>query len=275
MMEMFLDEKNIPYKDISHSSELSPKENIENINKVNSMIQFLIDMNNSKLMYELYLLMENQIITYNKYIEHRVLELTLEQYDLFIKNNLTMDRFTKKPFEVDSIVVCEYESIKYKCFGSKAEISDMLNKYNEYSCEDKGFFYLMSKLRGDFGRGLYVCNTLNDQSNYLFNTLIFEKLNILSRNSDGYIYYVEGEYTGLMSRCVFGELEGMYVLKECITSRPTEQKEELALYGEIEVDDIVMLPKEDKFELKLMESLSHLDVDVSFRKNNELEDAKG
>lgn len=261
---------------IHNNLDLTTMQDIDSINVINSMIEFLIKMNNSKLMYELYLLMYNQIKEYNKFQTTRVLELTKEQYNLFMEKGILLNRFTEEPFNVDSVVVCGYEKLKYKFFNYESEIDKFIAKFNAKHDEDKGFLFLTSKINGYLGEGLYTCNESDDISSCLFNNLIHDKLEVLWRKTDGYLYFAEGIYTGMIKKCVYGELEGIYVLTENLSELPKKQQEELSLYGELEVDYDVntTVDSKDDFESKLMDSLAHLNVNVNVS-TNEDENAMG
>ena len=110
--------ENIVHTPESSLKKIIPNKNIYKdisvINRINTTIEFLINMKNTKLIYELYGLMESQIQIYNEYETYRVLELTLEQFDIFKRNNIEMEIFKKEPFFVDSILVYQKRSINYK-----------------------------------------------------------------------------------------------------------------------------------------------------------------
>lgn len=271
-------------KNIRYSSDLLTKEFIRNkdiysyishINEINQTIEFLINMNNSKLMVELYRLMENQIRIYDVYGCSRVLELTAEQFKIFKKYNIGAEMFEVEPFSVDSILVYEIKMIDYKYFNSEAEIDSFISNYNKKQCDSEGLYFLTSASKNSLGSGLYVCNKNDEVSDCLFNNLIMDRLGMLSRNSDGYIYFLEGQYTGLIKRCIYGELKGMYVLMEELSNKPVKNKEELCLYGDIDIEGEILISKDEEFNLKLQENLPDYKLKLSCVKDEIIEGAKG
>lgn len=254
--------ENVAYSSESSLKEVIPtKDNnksVFDINKINTTIEFLINMKNSKLIYELYRLMENQIRIYNEYETHKVLEITSEQLEIFTRNNIKMEIFQKEPFFIDSILVYEKKSIEYKLFGSESELDRFILEYNKKLDEDKGLYFLTSNVKGYLGKGLYVCNKGDEVSDYLFNNLIGDRLNLIAKNSNGYIYFLEGKYSGLIKRCILGKLEGTYILVDSLNEQPIKNKEELYLYGEINNDESIGLTKDEQFNLKLQESFPDL-----------------
>lgn len=259
--------KIIPSKDI--------KDDIPVINRINPTIEFLINMENSKLMHELYRLMENQIQIYNEYKSYKVLELTSEQLDIFYKSNIELEIFKKEPFFVDSILVYEKRNINYKFFDSKSEVNKFVDEYKKKYTNDKGLYFLTSNTKGYLGKGLYVCCKDDENSDYLFNNLIADRLSLISRNSDGYIYFLEGQYSGLVKRCILGDLEGMYVLVDSLVEKPIKNREELYLYGEMGDEESTALNKDEAFNLKLQENLPDLDIRLSSVNDEIIEEAMG
>lgn len=249
--------------------------NISNINKINNTIEFLIKMNNSKLLYELYDLMQNQIQIYNENKTYRVLELTLEQLDIFNKNNMEIELLKREPFSIDSIVVYEERSISYKFFASQTEINKFILEYNKEFTSDEGLYFLTSNAKGYLGKGIYVCDVNDKYSELLFNNLISDKLHVLSRNSDGYMHFLEGEYNGLIKKCILGDLKDMYILVNPLLKRPAKKKEELFLYGELENEEAIVATKDEDFNLKLQKNLPDLNISLSSVSYDVEEDAMG
>lgn len=259
--------ENIAHNPESSLKKIIPKKDIKEcipvINKINTTIEFLISMKNSKLIYELYRLMEGQVQIYDEYGTHRVLELTSEQFSIFSKNNIEMEIFKKEPFLVDSILVYEKRKINYKFFNSEAEINKFIVNYNRNHETDEGLYFLTSNTKGYLGKGLYVCDKDDENSDCLFNNLVRDRLSFISRNSNRYIYFLEGEYSGLIKRCVLGELEGVCILVDSLIKKPIKNKEELYLYGEIDSEEYTTLTKDEEFNLKLQENLPDLNIKLS------------
>lgn len=259
--------ENIAHTPESSLKKIIPNKNINKdipgINRINATIEFLINMKNSKLMYELYRLMEDQIQIYNEYETYRVLELTSEQFDIFKRNNIKMEIFKKEPFLVDSILVYQKRSINYKFFGSESEVNKFILEYDKKCESDKGLYFLTSNVKGYLGEGLYVCDRDDEDSDCLFNNLISDRLSLISRSSDGYIYFLEGEYSGLVKKCILGDLEGMYILVDSLIKKPVKNREELYLYGEIDDEEYTALTKDEELNLKLQENLPDLNIKLS------------
>lgn len=265
---------NVPDKNVNKDNE-NIFNNISIINKINNTIEFLINMNNSKLLYELYSLMENQIQIYDENKTYRVLELTQEQLNIFKKNNIEMEIFKKEPFCIDSIIVYEKRNIEYKFFGSQSEIERINLEYNKEFKRDEGLYFLTSNVKGYLGKGLYVCDIKDESSDILFNNLISDKLHVLSRNSNEYIHFLEGEYNGLIKKCILGNLEGMYVLVNPLSKRPAKNKEELCLYGDIEDEESNVISKDEEVNLILQKNLPDLTISLSSVSCEIEEDAMG
>lgn len=268
-------------KNNQYDSILKDGENIKNLesdinkfNSINKTIEFLLKMNGSKLICELYGFLKKQIKTYSEISTYRVLELTKEQLSLFKQYSVSLEIFKESPFSIDSILVYEYDSIEYNYYNSSTELDKIISKnINSLSVKD-GLYYLTSNVKGYLGNGMHVSNINDEESCYTFNNLIYDRLSLLSRTSDGYIYYVSGKYSGLIKKCIYGKLKGVYVICDNLTLTPVKQREELCLYGEIEVsDDIYTLDDDDVFNLKLQENLPG--VKLSFVKDEIMEDAKG
>ena len=271
--------ENIVHTPESSLKKIIPNKNIYKdisvINRINTTIEFLINMKNTKLIYELYGLMESQIQIYNEYETYRVLELTLEQFDIFKRNNIEMEIFKKEPFFVDSILVYQKRSMNYKFFRSESEVNKFILEYDKKYESDKGLYFLTSNVKGYLGKGLYVCDKDDENSDCLFNNLISDRLGLISRNSDGYIYFLEGEYSGLVKKCILGDLEGMYILVDSLIKKPTKNREELYLYGEIDDEECTTLTKDEELNLKLQENLPDLNIKLSSVNYEVIEGAMG
>lgn len=235
---------------------------ITEANKLNRIIDFLSELNFSKLRYELYDFMKKQIRVYNKYESFKVLELTKEQLDIFNSRNISIDEFKKEPFTVDAVVVHEEKEIEYKYFDSELELNKFLENYNRKINEDRGLYFLTSYAKGCFGDGLYVCDNNSELSQILFNNCINEKVDFLYRNGNDNLYFACGKYKGMTKRCISGKLEGMIVLLDNLDRKPKLYTENISLYGEYE--DILTLTKDEEMDLKLQENLGEVGIGLSF-----------
>lgn len=268
------DEKNISYDSVSIKKEFKQSNlNIQLTNKINDTIEFLIDMSSPKLMEELYGFMKSQIKTYDKYENCRVLEITSEQLNVFEDSNISIEIFREEPFNVDSIVVYENREIDYKYIDSELELNKFLVSHDNQVMEDKGLYFLTSYAKGYLGAGIYVCDEENDNSIYLFNNIINDRIQVLSR-SGNYLKFVRGHYCGNIKRCILGNLEGMVVLMDTVKEKPCFYKEELSLYGKIRNESSI-ISKEEKFNLRLQESLPEYNLKLSSIEHEICEDAKG
>lgn len=99
-------------KNNQYDSILKDGENIKNLesdinkfNSINKTIEFLLKMNGSKLICELYGFLKKQIKTYSEISTYRVLELTKEQLSLFKQYSVSLEIFKESPFSIDSILV--------------------------------------------------------------------------------------------------------------------------------------------------------------------------
>lgn len=268
------DEKNISHSSVSIEKEFEQSNlNIQLINKINDTIKFLIDMGSPKLMHELYGFMKNQIKTYNKYEDSRVLEITSEQLNVFEDSNISIEIFREEPFNVDSIVVYENKEIDYKYIDSELELNKFLINLDNHATEDKGLYFLTSYAKGYLGAGVYVCDEESDNSNYLFNNIINDKIQVLSRNGK-HLKFLKGHYHGNIKKCILGGLEGIVILTDAVKEKPCLYKEELSLYGKIR-NDFSTLSKDEQFNLRLQENLPEYNLKLSSTEYEICEDAKG
>lgn len=237
-------------------------EYISNMNKINYTIEFLVKINSEQLMKELYSLMESQICIYRDIKMSRILELTVEQFDILKKYNVELEYFKSEPFLIDSITIYEKVRLNYKYYDSESEIDSFLEEYDKKQEGARGLYFITSNLKGILGSGIYVCDMYNINSEYLFNNFIQDRVDILSRSSK-YIYYLEGEYSGIVKRCIFGELQNMCILLEPLKEYPLKNKERLSSYGLIDTGSQDAVRVSDEFGLKLQESILNIDTKLS------------
>ena len=252
------------------------KENLLDVNQVNTInntLDFLIKMNSSNLLLELYNFMKKQIRNYSEYDNERVLEITPEQLAIFTNHNINLDIFKKEPFSINSILVYENTQINYRYYDSTAGISRLKDETSKILSNDAGLYYLTLNKMGYLGNGVYVCDIDENESCYLFNNLIYDRLNMLSKSSDGYIHFLEGSYYGLIKKCIYGSLKGMKIIPVNIYNLSRRNKEELSLYGEVSEELSSQNIKELNMNLKIQESLP--DIRLSSISDEILDSAKG
>lgn len=247
--------------------------NIQLINRINDTIKFLIEMDSPKLIEELYQYMKGQIRIYDKYDIFKVLELTTEQVQIFKNKGIDIELFKEEPFNVDSVVVYENKELNYKYIDSELELNKFLLNYEDKVQEDKGLYFLTTYVRGYLGEGIYVCDEDTEESNYLFNNFINDRIYALSRNDNKYVHFLQGYYNGTVKRCIMGELKGAVILVEPIKHEPLLNKEELCLYGEIEKE--ILINPECEFNNRIREVLSDCSLRLSSIDSEILEDAQG
>ena len=266
----------VPYSK-SQIKNINSKKNtrldINRVNNINNTIEFLLKMNNSNLLFELYNFMKAQVITYSQYNNHKVLELTQEQLLLLEKYKIDLELFKNNPFNIDSIVVYQNRYITYRYFDSESELNKFESKSNSNFTDDIGLYYLTLNNFGYLGEGLYVCDIEEDDSCYLFNNLIYDRINMINKMSDGYIYFLEGNYSGLVKKCIYGKLKGMSVIIDKIKNKHIKKKEELHLYGEISESEYNYNVKDINLDLKLQQNFSG--IRLSSVKDEVLISAKG
>ena len=246
---------------------------ISQVNTINNTLDFLIKMNNSNLLVELYNFLKKQIKNYSAYNNQRVLEITAEQLAIFTNNNIDLDMFKKEPFSINSIIVYENTQINYRYYDSTIGISNLKDESNKILSKDFGLYYLTLNKTGYLGSGVYVCDIDENESCYLFNNLIYDRLNILSKSSDGYIHFLEGNYCGIIKNCIYGSLKGIKIIPSNIYNISKRNKEELSLYGEVSEELSNKNIKELNMYLKIQESFP--EIRLSNITDEILDSAKG
>ena len=247
---------------------------INSLDKINIVMEFLIKMNSDKLLEELYDYMKSQVSKYISTSETSVLEITPNQLELFDKNNISLEFFTGSPFNVDAVVVLENKKIDYKYVDSEIEVNRFVSSYNSDIIGRKGLYFLTLDFSGCLGDGIYVCDRNKSESNYLYNQFVNQRRNIMSRNSQEYLYYAIGTYEGPIKRCVWGDLEGMVVLCNPIKSRPIMSKESLELYGNLVLSSTKNTSKDEEFIGNVSRCLPNYTLRMSSVKYT-INDAKG
>ena len=258
-------------KDIN--SKKNNRLDIDRVNSINNTIEFLLKINSSNLLFELYNFIKEQIITYPECDNYKVLELTQEQFLLLEKYKIDLKLFESNPFNIDSIVVYQNRYISYRYFDSEPALKKFETMLNKGIDSDIGLYYLTLNKMGYLGAGLYVCDIEDNDSCYLFNNLIYDRINAINKISDGYLYFLEGTYSGLVKKCVHGKLKGVNIIIDEIKKAPVKNKRELCLYGEVSEPECNYDSKDLNMHLKLQENLPG--VGLSCIKDEILSSAKG
>ena len=205
--------------------------NICIMNKNLGAIDFLLSTNSKNLSMELYTLMKKQISeSFNS--EYKFLNLTKLQLEIFNTYKINLRIFLNSPFNVDYVNVIDSGEIECKIVDNELNIAKL--KEDLILNEDMGLRLVTGYGLGHMGKGIYGCDVNDEESYFAFNSVISDRVNILSRNEITEVSYAEGSFSGLYKKCLCGKLEGMVLLLDGIMSNLDFDKESLEYY---EVDE--------------------------------------
>lgn len=201
--------------------------NIEKVNQLLVSMKFLLDVNSKNLSLELYKLLKNQIsVSYDG--EHKFLDITKKQVELLNFFKFDFKDFLKEPFCVDFVNLVDIGEVYYKVIDKESNISRV--KEDIFLNEDIGLGIITGYGYGHIGKGVYGCDT-NDENSYCFvNSAVSARANILSRSSVYELNYVEGKFVGKYKKCLLGKLEGILLLVDGTMYNSEFDKESLDYY---------------------------------------------